>query len=324
MEKYTHLNQEERLRIYEFLQEGKTKVAIAEEMGRNKSTIGRELKRNKVGKNYLPDTAEELYKRRRVCRKKKIESNPELKAYVTEKLTYGWSPEQIAGRIKKDTMPFSVCAETIYQFVYALTSAPLMLYQYLRYNRQSRGIRHGRCHRSRVIKNRVPIEARPKALEERSCFGDLEGDLTFFHGNQSANLTVMADRSSRYIMLIKNMSKQTAVVIDGIKNRIKDLPIRSITFDNGSEFAHHTELNDELKIDTYFCNPGSPWQKGTVENSINRLHRFIPKNADLKYCSDRDIEEIEKKLNSIPRKVLGYATPKEVFDSHKQKCCTSN
>ena len=266
----------------------------------------------------MPDTAQTKYQKRRVHRKKIFDDSEELKGYVVEKLENHWSPEQIAGRMKLDNLSFYASHETIYQFIYSEAGKLLGLYHLLRYKQAKRGQIYGRKHQSETIKDRISIHDRPVEISNRLIPGDFEGDLTFFHGNRSANLTVLVDRMSRLTMLVKNMSKSTADVIDGIVARIKNTPCRSITFDNGSEFTRHTKLREVLGIQTYFCDPGSPWQKGTVENSISRIHRYIPKNGNLLEWSDREIYEVETKLNNTPRKKLGFLTPFEVFKRKNQ------
>ena len=322
MENYTHFTQEERERIYQLQQDKMGPTAIALDIGRDKSSISRELRRNKTKVGYLPDSAQLKYKNRRTHRKKKIETCPELKDYVVEKLKAKWSPEQIAGRMKKEQRNFFSSTETIYQFIYSAIGRSLLLYQYLRYGQDKRGQLHGRKNRSMVIKNRVSIHDRPAAIADRTNPGHFEGDLTFFTGNPSTNLTVLTERSSRFIMLVKNESKKADIVIHGIKQKVKNHFIKSITFDNGSEFVHHSDLQSMFGINTYFCDPGSPWQKGTVENSIARLHRFIGKGANINQWSDLEIEDIEAMMNHTPRKILEYSTPFEVFNRQKPGCCT--
>lgn len=318
MGEYSHLDLRERKEIYKLHQSGFGIGAIARKIGRNKSVISRELRRNCDEIGYLPDTAHVKYRNRRSHRKKKFESSSKLKAYVVEKLKLKWSPEQIAGRMKLETNLFYACSETIYQFIYSNAGKALGLYVFLRYRQLKRGQIYGRTHRSDTIKNRISVHERPQDISDRMNIGHFEVDLTFFQGNRSENLTVMVDRMSRLTMLVKNSSKQSNDVIEGIMKRIINVPFLSATFDNGSEFVGHTRLNAELGIKTYFCDPGSPWQKGSVENTISRLHRFIPKQGNIKEWSDRDIEIIEERLNTTPRKKLGFFTPFEVFFCQKQ------
>jgi IS30 family transposase len=313
MEKYNRLCLEERKEIFCLDAKGFGVRAIARELGRDPSVISRELRRNADSIGYLPDTAHQKAANRRTHRKKKIINDENIRQYVIEKLRCQWSPEQIAGRMKVEKMKNQISHEPIYQFIYSEHGKALGLYKFLRYRQQKRCQIFGRKYRSRGIKDRISIAQRPAEVANRAVPGNFEGDLTFFYGNKSANLTVLTDRSSRYTMLIKNKSKHSNLVIDGIMKKIMGLPIKSITFDNGTEFALHKRLLDEMGIATYFCDPGSPWQKGSVENSINRLHRFIAKKENINTWSDQEIEKVERRMNSIPRKVLGYLTPYQVF-----------
>lgn len=312
MEKYSRLCLEERREIFRLKGMGLGVRGIGREIGRDPSVISRELHRNADTIGYLPDTADKKAAARHSHRKKKI-IDEKIRVYVVQKLQSHWSPEQIAGRMKVEHMPIYISHEPIYQFIYSDDGKKLGLYRYLRYRQQRRSQLYGRKYRSSTIKDRISIQYRPEETNKRLIIGDLEGDLTFFQYNKSQNLTVLTDRKSRYTMLIKNESKNAQIVIDGIMKKIMGLPIKSITFDNGTEFAYHKRLRDEMDICTYFCNPGSPWQKGSVENSISRLHRFIPKNENIKRWTDAEIEKVERRLNSIPRKVLGYLTPLQVF-----------
>ena len=313
MGEYKHISLDERKKIYMFKKEGKGVIAIAAELGRPPSSISRELKRNSIDIGYLPDSANEMYKKRRLGRKNKITSNEGLRAYIILKLQEGWSPEQISGRMKIEKNTLNVSHETIYQFAYSAQGKALSLWKLLFYKQSKRSQIYGRKHQSQVIKERIDIHHRPTYIENRIELGHFEGDLTFFHGSRSSNLTVLTERTSRFTALVKNGSKRADEVTKGIIQRMTTLTPLSITFDNGSEFAHHTTIKSTLGIQTYFCDPGSPWQKGTVENSICRLHRYIPKNSDLKYWPDNAIQNVEHYLNKTPRKILGFLTPYEVF-----------
>jgi len=318
MEKYTRLCAEERREIFKLKAQCLGIRAIGRAIGRDPSVVSRELRRNADEIGYLPDTAHKKAAERRTHRKRKIIHDSKIREYVIQKLRCQWSPEQIAGRMKVENMQNQISHEPIYQFIYGEHGKALGLYKFLRSRQQKRCQIFGRKYRSRGIKDRISIAQRPAEVANRAIPGNFEGDLTFFYGNKSANLTVLTDRSSRYTMLIKNKSKHSNLVIDGIMKKIMGLPIKSITFDNGTEFALHKRLLDEMGIATYFCDPGSPWQKGSVENSINRLHRFIAKKENINAWSDQEIEKVERRMNSIPRKVLGYLTPYQVFSGQNK------
>jgi IS30 family transposase len=234
---------------------------------------------------------------------------------VTEQLKDGWSPEVIAGRQKQQASPFWVCHETIYQFIYGNEGKDHGLFKYLLRARPRRGLVGGRKPRS-AIPERVSIHDRPAHIATREEFGHLEGDLTFFTDNQSMNIGVVVERKTRFTQLLLNQSKHTVVVMKGMFNKLAELPVfarKSITFDNGLEFARHTLLKRFMGMDTYFCDKHSPWQKGQVEQMNVMLHRYLPKNSNPKEVSYEQVELIQDRLNNRPRKCLGFKTPAEAF-----------
>lgn len=317
MKEYKQLSLEERKEVYVMKKEGKGVRSIARNLKRSGSTITRELQRNIVDERigYLPDEAHSLTSERKAKHGLKINRNPELKNIVIEQLKDGWSPEVIAGRMKHELFPLWVCHETIYQFIYGNEGKALGLFRFLLRARPRRGLIYARKPRS-GIPERVSIHDRPEQIATRKEFGHLEGDLTFFTDNQSMNLGVIVERKTRLIQLILNQSKQTNVVMQGMFNKLAALPQeakKSITFDNGLEFVRHTLLKKFMGIATYFCDKHSPWQKGQVEQMNCMLHRYLPKNSNLKEISYKKIEFIQDKLNNRPRKCLGFETPAEAF-----------
>lgn len=317
MKEYKQLSLEERKELYVMIKNGEGVNAIAKALGRAGSTITNELKRNTVNERigYLPDEAHRLALERKAKHGFKINRHQALKSTVIEQLKEGWSPEVIAGRQKQQASPFWVCHEAIYQFIYGNEGRGLGLFKYLLRARPRRGLVGGRKPRS-AIPERISIHDRPAHIATRKEFGHLEGDLTFFTDNQSMNLGVVVERKTRLIQLILNQSKHTTAVMKGIFNKLAELPYfarLSITFDNGLEFARHTVLKRFMGIETYFCDKHSPWQKGQVEQMNSMLHRYLPKNTNLKEVSYEQIEMIQNKLNNRPRKCLGFKTPAEAF-----------
>jgi IS30 family transposase len=324
MQEYTHLKLDERKKLYVMKKEGKPVTEIALVLSRHKSSLYRELARNtadfKVG--YLPDEAENMAKERKSKLMPKLDRQPDVKEFVIEKLKDGWSPEVIAGRAKLAMTPFRICHETIYQFIYGDEGHQLGLYKFLLRGRPKRGLVHGRKTQKAKIPNRISIHDRPAHIATRDEFGHFEGDLTFFANNQSMNLGVVVERKTRLVGLIKNESKRTAIVMRGIFNKLAEMPNfarKSITFDNGLEFVRHSILKKFMGIDTYFCDKHSPWQKGQVEQTNSMLHRYLPKNSNLKEVSWAQIEIIENRLNNRPRKCLGFKTPAEAFNEQLLK-----
>jgi len=304
------------------MKQGLSVTKIAKNLRRDRSTITLELKRNTVDREvgYLPDEAHRTAQERKAKHGLKINRHPELKKKIIERLKDGWSPEIIAGKMKLQASPFMVCHESIYQFVYTKEGMALGLFKFLLKARPRRGLMYGRTPRS-AIPERISIHERPDHIATREEFGHLEGDLTFCTANQSMNIGVVVERKTRFVQLLLNKSKHSNVVIKGMFNKLVKLPAvarQSMTFDNGLEFARHTLLKHFMGMDTYFCDKHAPWQKGQVEQMNVMLHRYLPKNSNLKEISCEHIELIQDKLNNRPRKCLDYKTPAEAF---KEELC---
>lgn len=182
------------------------------------------------------------------------------------------------------------------------------------YARPRRQLKCSRRHRYKVAEQHL-LNNRPNSINDRSEFGHYEGDLTFFKGNGSGNLSVLVERKSKKVFLIKNNSKRTDLVMPNIISKVKSTgaTVKSITFDNGSEFRRFRSL-ELMGVSTYFCNPGSPWEKGQVERTNAVLHKFIPKRSNFGNISNDNIKDAEMKLNNLPRKNLNFLTANEVWD----------
>lgn len=292
---------------------------IAKVLSRNKSSISREIRRNTLNNflGYLPDSANNLAQTRKAYPYPKIERINSLRTYVIDRLTMKWSPEMIAGRMKREKQETTVSHETIYQFIYGTCGKKLGLYKYLLKGRSKRCERYSRKVQSYGIPDRVSIHQRPSTIASNKEFGHLEGDLTFFKNNRSLNLSVLVEKQTRFLFLVKNESKSTNIVIGGIEKTIDcyaQNTFKSLTFDNGKEFTAHNRLKQK-QIDTYFCDPGAPWQKGQVERSIAILHRFLSKKSDLQSITEHQLSYIQDLFNNLPRKCLKFMTPAEVFYS---------
>lgn len=324
MKVYTQLKIEERKIIFDLIQKGASQTIIGEVLNRDRTTIGRELKRNRYDENiaYLPDSAHLMAKERKHKRIPKLDSCDELRNHVIEKLKEQWSPDAIAGSLKVNNAQRKVSTEAIYQYIYSGKGKTLGLSQYLLTRREKRNKKHGRKSRKPTIEEKVSVHNRSEEANQRLEIGHLEADLTFFKGNQSSNIMVIIERTTRYTMLIKNESKKSVTVMKNLFNALSHLPEsmrKSVTFDNGTEFTHHQLVRDFLDLDTYFCDPHSPWQKGLVEKTNAMIHRFIPKQSSLFTLDEKSLMGIQNKFNNIPRKVLGYKTPLEVFNSSLHK-----
>jgi IS30 family transposase len=316
MEKeYTHFTGKDRENLYIWKKEGVAVKEIAKRLGKHKSSIYNELSRNsdrKIG--YLPDRAHDKALKRRAEQIKKLDRNPKLKSYVIAKLNDGWSPEMISGRAKYEGFPVVASSETIYQFVYSEEGNKLGLFKFLRSKKSKRGKLQGRKPRG-IILDRVSIHDRPAVIENRQEFGHYEGDLVINEKSMSRNVSVLIERKTRFVRLNKNESKKSTGVIQKIFTTMAPLPLearKSITFDNGKEFAKHSVLK-VIKTETYFCDAYASWQKGGVEN-VNRILRwFLPKDVPLRDLTEDQLDRIETKINNLPRKCLNFRSAAEAF-----------
>ena len=317
MIKYRRICLSERENIYKLRQSGHNQTFIAKVLCRNKSSISRELDRcanDPIG--YTPDRAN-AHASRFARRNSKLFRSANLRACVVSLLKEGWSPEQIAGRLKLENTGVGVVShETIYQFIYSKEGQVQKLYLLLTMSKPKRMKWFSRKPRQSHIPEFANIKHRPKVIEKRKSIGHWEGDLVVFGSIKGANVTTLVERKSRFAQLVYNRSKYTNEVIDGIAKTMSCLPnkrVKTITFDRGTEFAWYRKLG----IDTYFCNPHSPWQKGGDENFNGRLRKYLPKRFDHKGLSQDLLDKIEEKMNNQPRKCLGFRTPAEVFYNRK-------
>ena len=314
---YKRISLEEREKIYLGLAQGISLRRLAAGLGRSHSSVSRELKRNKDNSlGYLPDRAQNLQKSRIVTKKRKLDSNPELKKYVIDCLKNKyWSPEQIAGRMKLESK-FYICKEAIYQYIYSANGIAENLYRLLPRKKKKRTGVFRRKPRG-GIPNATPIDMRPKIINSRRQFGHWEGDLVLFGIQRNGNITTLVERKTRFAVMLFNTYKYTDVVIGNMKNFIKTANenfnmFKSITFDRGTEFAHHSKLW-ELSTKTFFCDPAAPYQKGGNENFNGRLRRFAPKSTYTKQLNQNKLDFIANIMNNTPRKILGFKTPLEAF-----------
>jgi transposase, IS30 family len=324
---YRHLDLDQRRTLFRLI-EARTPVGeIAQRLGRHPSTIYRELGRNRFRDGdrgfcgYFPLNAQDLARRRRQ-RRRKLAADEGLRAHVTERLKAGWSPQQIAGRLKHERADggASVCHGTIYRHVHGPEGCADGLYRHLPKARRRRGSRYGRRPRSTSIPRGRWIENRPAEVQNRDSFGHWEADLLIFRKEAGkANVTSLVERTSRFTFLLANEDKRSAAVIAGIADALRPLPDdarRTVTFDRGTEFAGYAVLDRELAVEAYFCDPHSPWQKGSVENLNGRVRRFLPRESPPEALARARLRRLADRLNDTPRRCLGYRTPREVFRQH--------
>ena len=320
---YSQLLEHERSEIFRLHAEGISRSEIGRMIGRDKATISRELRRNALPKSgYQPVSAERMaLSRRHQTRRCKIERLSWLLETVRDQLiAMGRSPEQIAGRLKLEQGKPVISPESIYRFVHSKAGRDESLHRYLPQGKAKRGRRARRSNKS-LIPNRISIHDRPALIAGRQEFGHWEGDLMAF-SRPGPNNVVLTERKSRYILAARQSDKTAATTTASLSHLLSSLPEqarRSITFDNGGEFFGHLTLG----LPTYFCDPHSPWQKGSVENSIGRLRRDLPRSTTPNDYSQNDFEDIIEAHNHTPRKCLGYKTPTEVIiEEIKNQRCT--
>jgi IS30 family transposase len=290
---------------------------IAIYLGRSPSTINDELKRNslKSGEYVAIHAQGRANERKAKGRKRHPLKNETVYAYVIEKLREGWSPEQIAGRLRKEHGGTVICHETIYRFIYSDQGKKMGLSEYLPLKRTKRRKKRGRrVHRSR-IPNRVSIRERPFEASSRSEFGHWEGDTVEGRGHKDGIHTEV-ERVSRLLLAVKVKQVSSEQAIEAQKAMFAPLPPearRSTTLDNGRENHRHKELA-ELGMATYFADPYSSWQRGTNEYHNGLLRRYFPKGSSFKDVADDELDDVVYEINNRPRKVLNYNTPQEVYN----------
>ncbi len=297
---------------------------IARSLGRNPSTVSREISRNGGYDNYRASEADEqAWERARRPKPCRLTRCPQLRQRVEEKLIEDWSPEQIAGWLKR-TWPedesLRVSHETIYRslFIQARGALKKELTQYLRSRRTIRRSRHAslKGRGGGQINDVISIRERPASVEDRAVPGHWEGDL--IAGSKNTHIATLVERHSRYVMLAKVSSKDTETVVSTLIEHARKLPTelyKSLTWDRGLEMADHKRFTLATDIAVYFCDPKSPWQRGSNENTNGLLRQYFPKRTDLSVHSQEHLDKIARKLNTRPRKTLEFATPAETLNA---------
>jgi IS30 family transposase len=327
---YNHLNLDERVKIYTLKREGVTLRNIAKQINRDTGTISRELKRNKsrCDMEYFPTKAEENSIKKSVRQRTKAPlKNHEIYLYVKEKLREEkWSPEEISGRIKIDKPRLSICPETIYQYIYGKGKIH-KLWKHLTERHNHRKKKNGRRARrgksSSKIPNAVSILERPKSINKRKTEGHIETDLMEGVRREKQVVSVEVFRKTRYLQLTKIPNKKAETKRNILTKKLKVVQslqkstspiVKSITGDNGVENTDHVKISSTLGSHFFFCQPYHSWEKGTVENTIKRIRRFVPKGTPLSQFNEIQIQWLENKMNNTPRKCLDYLTPNEAFE----------
>lgn len=298
--------------------------AIASRLGRSPSTISREINRNGGYDNYRATQADQAaWDRARRPKRCKLACYPALRRIVATKLRSSWSPEQIAGWLKREYPeedPYHVSHETIYRslFVQARGVLKKELQLYLRTQRAIRRSKHASLKKNGLgkITHAVSIRERPACVEDRAVPGHWEGDL--IAGSNNSHIATLVERHTRYVMLIKVDNKDTETVVSALIKQATTLPnelYKSLTWDRGKEMADHQRFTMATNIDVYFCDPQSPWQRGSNENTNRLLRQYFPKGTDLSVHSQAALNKVARQLNERPRKTLDFETPAERFNA---------
>ncbi len=301
---------------------GQSLRSIAASLGRAPSTVSREVHRNGGRRRYRASKADQCAwdraHRPKTC---KLVQNPALARLVASKLQLQWSPEQIAGWSKQaypDDENDQVSHETIYKslFIQARGALKKELLQHLRKTRAMRRSRHKSLKGDGLgqITGAVSIRERPAAVEDRALPGHWEGDLII--GSNNSQIATLVERQTRYVMLVRVKSKDTKTVINALIKHAHKLPrelYKSLTWDRGKEMADHKRFSLDTKVKVYFCDPQSPWQRGSNENTNGLLRQYFPKGMDLSNVNQNRLNAVARRLNERPRKTLEYRTPAERF-----------
>jgi IS30 family transposase len=279
---YSHLTLEDRCRLSGLREMHLSVAEMARRLGCHRTTIYREIARNRCAEGYRPDSADRRAWARKL-RGSRIARSARLSTHVADRLALGWSPEQIAGRMERDGSELAVSTESIYRYVYSPAGRRAGLSRQLAQRKATRGRRRRNGAREPAIPNRMPIHLRPIKAHLRSEFGHWEGDLMHFRSQRDILLT-LHERRSRLTLARRLLSKNADDTAQTIREELAGLPStarRTITFDNGGEFARHEVVTDHIGLRAFFCDPHSPWQRGSIENTNGRLRRDLPRRTSL-------------------------------------------
>jgi IS30 family transposase len=314
-QRYRQFDVEERCAIARLSAEGRSIRQIAADLDRSPSSVARELKRNGSAEGYRPTYAGEQAQARRWSGSK-LDRDPKLRQFVLDRLKLGWSPEQVSFQSREEG-EVRIGVETIYRFIHAQIARhkDYSWRKYLPRAKAKRGIRPSKGGSPALhMSQRRPLEERPAEVDDRRTPGHWEADLMAF-ARYGQNILMLHERTSRALVGTRIASKHAEPIARTIRDTLIDLPEplrRSLTFDNGTEFARHYELNAD-GIATFFCDPHAPWQKGGIENAIGRMRRLLPRKTDLANVDETRLQLLLAAYNNTPRKCLDWRTPAQAF-----------
>jgi IS30 family transposase len=323
--KYKHISIEEREKIQELLWQKTSIRDIAKILGRSASSISREITRNKPPLRciYTPRLAHEKALEKRTSRGRKLRlKNSFIRRYVIDHLKLGYSPEQIAGRLPLEYEEYKISHEAIYQYIYhqvyreghgVLKPHHHDLRPYLK-RRHSRRIAKGmrRCHR--ILKHKgISIEERPREVEQRKTLGHWEGD-SMVSMKSTVGLNTLVERKTGFVLISKIRNKTMHETSHVVIHRLRNMPCKTLTLDNGTENFGYEKIQEALHISCYFAHPYCSGERGTNENTNGLIRHYFPKGTDFALIQEEDIQAVEWALNNRPRKRLGWKTPLEAFN----------
>jgi len=310
---YRQLTEIERYQIYVMKKAGHSQKEIAGYLERSPSTISRELHRNKGLKGYRPKQAQRLASSRRSQAHKARKLTEQVLDWIERLIRQDLSPQQVVDYLKRNKK-ISLHHETIYQLIYADKAAGGDLYRHLRVASKSYRKRYGHYDRRGKIKNRVSIDERPDIVAHRSRIGDWEGDTIIGRNRQSALLTLV-ERKTLYTVIARLSGKRADLLAETAIEAMNKLsaPVRTITLDNGLEFAQHAVIAEALEADIYFAHPYASWERGTNENTNGLIRQYFPKGTDFNEVTDQEIQFVMDRLNNRPRKSRGHKSPNELL-----------
>lgn len=310
---YTQLTEIERYQIFSLKEAGFTQRFIATSLNRAPSTISRELRRNREAQKYCPKQAQLKASERRYTAVKAVKVTPEITKLIKQLIWQDLSPEQTVGYLKREKI-ISLHHETVYRLIYKDKLNGGDLWQHFRIAKKPYRKRYGSYERRGKIKNRVSIEKRPKWVDKKQRIGDWEGDTLVGKDHKSALLTLV-ERKSLFTFIIKLEDKTAEGVAKAVTRHLSLIKhkVKTITFDNGLEFAEHEFISKNLETKIYFAHPYSPWERGINENTNGLIRNYFPKGTDFNKVSEREVNLVANRLNNRPRKTRDYKTPNELF-----------
>lgn len=333
MIKYKHLSLEEREKIYLWKNEGKSFREIGRKLKRDHKTISKDwIEGSKYFQEYIPcKVHRRALERAQNQRTRAPLKNTLIWQYVRDKLRERWTPELIAGRLSIDHPNQSIHHETIYAYIYG-KGKEYKLWEYLPHNHKKRRRKLGRKNKSKKTSSRIPgavsIEERPRKVDNRHQIGHFETDLMEGNKKDKAVISIDVERKTRYVKLTKLENKKSQNKFKSMKKNLEMVQslskskrplVKTVTYDNGSENVKHVKLSTDLDIKGYFCHAYHSWEKGSVENRIIQIRKFIPKGESISKYSEEQVQWIEHWINSRPMKCLNFLTPNEAMEQEANK-----